>query len=45
MNGAKSPSPRVQRQLQQVRGVSEFDRLFIIERPDGDGPQTMPGAG
>ena len=45
MSGAKSPSPRVRRKLQQVLGVSDFDRLFIIERADEDGPQTTPGAG
>ena len=45
MNGAKSPSPRVRRKLQQVLGVSDFDRLFIIERanetpPTSNGPIT-----
>ena len=45
MSGAKSPSPNVRRKLQQVLGVSDFDRLFIIEWPSSDGPQTTPGAG
>ena len=45
MSGAKSPSPRVRRKLQQVLGVSDFDRLFIIERanetaPTSNGPFT-----
>ena len=31
MNGRHSPSPYARRRLQQVLGVSEFDRLFIIE--------------
>ena len=38
MSGAKSPSARVRRRLQQVLGVGDFDRLFIIERADEDGP-------
>ena len=40
MNGSKSPSPRVRRKLQEVLGVSDFDRLFIIEWPDKDGPTS-----
>ena len=45
MSGVKSPSPRVRRKLQQVLGVSDFDRLFIIERaneiaPTSNGPFT-----
>ena len=43
MNGAKSPSPRVRRKLQQVLGVTDFDSLFIIEWTDEDGPRTTPG--
>ena len=38
MSGAKCPSPRVRRRLQQVLGVSDFDRLFIIERVDEEPP-------
>ena len=33
MSGAKYPSPRVRRKLQEVLGVSDFDRLFIVELP------------
>ena len=40
MNGTKSPSPKVRRELQQVLGVSDFDRLFIIEWPDEGGPTS-----
>ncbi len=40
MNGIKSPSPKVRRKLQQVLGVTDFDRLFIIEWPDKDGPTS-----
>ena len=40
MNGIKSPSPKVRRKLQQVLGVTDFDRLFIIEWPDEDGPTS-----
>ena len=42
MNGAKSPSAKVRRKLQQVLGVTDFDRLFIIEQPGEDRAQTMP---
>ena len=45
MSGAKCPSPKVRRKLQQVLGVSDFDRLFIIEWPSGDGLQTTPSEG
>jgi transcriptional regulator with XRE-family HTH domain len=45
MSGVKSPSPRVRRKMQKVLGVTDFDRLFIIEWPDGDGAQTSSGAG
>ena len=40
MNGIKSPSPKVRRKLQRVLGVTDFDRLFIIEWPDEDGPTS-----
>ena len=45
MSGVKSPSPRVRQKLQKVLGVTDFDRLFIIEWPSGDGPQATSGAG
>ena len=40
ISGVKSPSPRVLRKFQQVLGVSDFDRLIIIEWPSGDVSQT-----
>ena len=35
MAGKRSPSPYARRRLQQVLGVRDFDRLFIIEPADG----------
>ena len=43
MSGVKSPSTSVRRRLQQVLGVSDFDRLFIIERAEEDTTQTSSG--
>ena len=40
MNGRHSPSPYARRRLQQVLGVSEFDRLFIIETAGPCGTST-----
>ena len=43
MNGKRSPSPRVRRRLQQVLGVEDFHRLFIIvpvNDSQGDGPEA-----
>ena len=34
MQGKRSPSPRTQRRLQEVLGVSNFDDLFIMEGKD-----------
>ena len=34
MAGKRSPSPDTRRWLKQALGVSDFDRLFIIEPPD-----------
>ena len=37
MNGARSPSPRVRRQLMEVLGVDDFHQLFIIVPVDDGG--------
>ena len=34
MNGKRSPSPHARRRLQQVLGVTDFHRLFIIVPPE-----------
>lgn len=36
MNGKRSPSPRVRRQLMEVLGVDDFEALFISERPEAE---------
>ena len=36
MAGQRSPSPFTRQRLQEILGVSDFDRLFIME-PAGDG--------
>ncbi|MDE2844994.1 MAG: helix-turn-helix transcriptional regulator [Chloroflexota bacterium] len=35
MRGERSPSPRVQRRLQEVLGVTDFHNLFFIQEADG----------
>ncbi|MYC36417.1 MAG: helix-turn-helix transcriptional regulator [Chloroflexi bacterium] len=37
MNGKRSPSPRVRRNLMEVLGVDDFDLLFITEPPQVEG--------
>ena len=37
ISGKKSPSPAVRRRLQAALGVSEFDDLFLQEKPDDRG--------
>ena len=40
MNRRRSPSPRVRRRLQEVLGVDDFRRLFlIVPVDDGDGEE------
>ena len=47
MNGERSPSPRVRRQLQRALGVDDFHRLFLIvpvdDREDDDGGEGSTG--
>ena len=45
MSGVKSPSPRVRRKLLKVLGVTDFDRLFIIERPGWGWDANLVGRG
>ena len=44
MNGQRSPSPRVRRRLQEVLGVDDFHRLFLIVPVDDDGSDGREGA-
>ena len=48
MAGQRSPSPDVRRRIQEVLGVHDFDRLFIIEpaeRSSSGRPATGDGPG
>jgi len=46
INGRRSPSALLRRRLMHELGVTDFDRLFYIERiddPEPDGPGEQPG--
>ena len=49
MRGEGSPSPGLRRRMQEVLGVEDFHRLFIIVPPDAAGGNTegasVPNAG
>ena len=40
MAGQRSPSPGARRLIQQALGVSDFDRLFMMEPAEEKGPDT-----
>ena len=40
MAGKRSPSPGARRLIQQALGVIDFDRLFMMEPAEEEGPDT-----
>ena len=43
MNGRRSPSPRVRRQLMETLGVDDFHRLFVIVPVDNGSDRAREG--